>query len=408
MALISNNIISVLKHRDFAVLSSAQWLSTMGFWVQRVAVQWLAWDITHSYAWLGGIVLAEAITLICVMPLAGALADRRDRLKISRYARLLALITALSISALSWLGSITIWELTILVMLAGAADGVWMPVRWAMVPNMVPRNELTAAIGINSILFNLSQFAGPALAGIIIVASGVEFAFLANALACLILLAALFNIKLDQTAERQKKPVNFLHDIREGVIYTMNHAAIMPIMLIATFTSFLLRPLREFYAGYADEVFGMAAEGVATLFSSMGLGALTAAVCLSLYGQSKGLVRLTIVALFAAAIVQILFASTPSYELAIVCSAILGFCFTCSGTSCQILIQNSLPDDKRGRVMSLWTTQVRSAPSIGAWIMGGLATLISIQYVLIAAAGLFLGIWVFLYRRRNQLKVLEQ
>jgi MFS family permease len=407
MAVISTNFITAFRHRDFVILSLAQWVSTMGFWTQRVAAQWLAWQLTKSYAWLGGIVLAEAITLICVMPIAGALADRRDRLKIARSARLLGLVSSLGIAFLTYINAISIWTLMFLVMLTGMADGVWMPVRWAMIPNLVPRKHITAAVSINSVLFNLSQFAGPALAGLIIIKASIEFAFLANAIACLVLLAALFVIHIEKPAGYSNTPVRFFHDIKEGVLYTLHHKAIAPIMLIATMTSLLLRPVREFFAGYADEFFGVGANGVATLFSSMGLGALTAALFLSLYGRSSGLVKLTLISLLGAAVVQIVFSTTPSYELAVACSAALGFCFTCAGTGSQILIQNNLPDDKRGRVMSLWTTQVRSAPSIGAWTMGFLAGMLTMQTVLVLAAIIFLAAWLFLYINRNQLKPLE-
>lgn len=401
--------LSALKNSAFAQLSAAQWLSTMGYWVQRVAAQWAAWELTHSYQWLGVLALSEALLLIIIMPLAGAVADRFDRILIARYVRIFALLMALLLAALSISGSLSMPLLILLMMLTSAADGIWMPLRWAMVPSLVARNQLTSAISIGSVLFNFSQFAGPALAGIIIVAGGVAAAFSVSAVILVPLIIVL--CRFPREGRKQEGGLNvpqLLSDVVEAGRYTLGHRGFTLVLASAFAASFCIRSLREFFAGFADDVFMMGAEGLAALNSALGLGAFTAAVGLMLYGRRQGLVAFVLSCLLLLLCAHLLFVGSGDYETALLCALVLGFCFTGTNTGFQILMQNNLDDDRRGRVMSLWATQVRCAPALGAYAFGMLDLLWPISQILLAAGVLFALCWLYLVQNYKALQALEQ
>jgi MFS family permease len=343
------------------------------------------------------------------MPLAGAVADRFDRILIARYVRFFALVMGGILAALSMSGSLTMPLLIFLMMLTSAADGIWMPLRWAMVPSLVERDQLTSAISIGSVLFNFSQFAGPALAGLIIVAWGVSAAFLVSALILAPLLVVLILLPRENRAVDNTLNVKqLMHDVVEAGRYTLSHRAFALILATAFAASFCIRSLREFFAGFADDVFMMGAQGLAALNSALGLGAFTTALGLMLYGRRRGLARFVLFCLALLVLSQILFVGSGSYYVALACALVLGFCFTGTNTGFQILMQNNLDDNRRGRVMSLWATQVRCAPALGAYAFGMLDLIWPISQVLLVAGLAFALCWLYLVQNYKALHALEQ
>jgi hypothetical protein len=136
--------------------------------MQRVAVGWLAWTLTHSGAWLGIISMAEFFPVVFLSPLAGALADRRDRVGIIRVSQIAGSIEATLLAVLVYTGAITIELLFALTLLLGVFNAVAQPSRLALIPTLVDRAALPSALAINAIIFNSARFLGPAVAGIVI------------------------------------------------------------------------------------------------------------------------------------------------------------------------------------------------------------------------------------------------
>ena len=171
-------------------------VSLTGTWVQRVAVGWLAWELTGSGAWLGLIVFADLAPAMLIGPLGGALADRGDRLRLLRIGQSLMMAQALVLFALTVSGLIDRWSLMAVVAVGGGIVGINQPARLALVPSLVSRQSLSTAIAINSVVFNLARFVGPAVAGLLIVSAGTAFAFAVNAVSFLAFLLALRGIRL--------------------------------------------------------------------------------------------------------------------------------------------------------------------------------------------------------------------
>ena len=184
-------IVRTLRNPSYGPYVAGNSLSLVGLWVQRVAIGWLTWELTGSAAWLGIVSLADLAPALLVGPFAGAYADRADRLRIVRIAQTLAMLQALALAALTAASLMRIELLVALVLANGIVVGINQPARLSLVSSLVPRADLPTAVAINSIVFNLARFIGPALAGVLIVQSGPAAAFAFNALSFVCFLVVL-------------------------------------------------------------------------------------------------------------------------------------------------------------------------------------------------------------------------
>ncbi|MGI1677395.1 MAG: MFS transporter [Cellvibrionaceae bacterium] len=379
-----------LRHRTFATYIIAHAGSVIGLWIQRIAIQWLVWTLTGSYAWLGAIALAESLTSMIFSLGCGPLADRFDRVRMAYLTQGLLMLVALGLAFVTYLDLATIPVIIAFVIVTGMIEGVWAPVRLSIMPNMVPREDMPAAVAITSMMFTAAIFIGPAIGGIIIAAVDVEGAFFANALSYIGLLVVFSRIKMPRQAVRSGEQKSFISDLKSGFVYVIRHKALRAIVIFGTVFSFLIRPFREFFAGIADEVFNRGADGLALLASASGFGALVGAVSISVYGRNEGMSKILQIVAAATAGMLFIFATTGSFVVSMIMAAGLSACVTVFGTGAQMLIQMNVADSMRGRVMSVWQSQFRGVPAIGAWCIGLIELSFDLKYVLVGSAILFL------------------
>lgn len=404
-----SGIVRALRHRDFALYSVAHAGSVVGLWIQRIAIQWLVWTLTGSYAWLGGVALAEALTAMLFSLMAGPLADRFDRIKLAYITQGLLMVVAFCLAATTYMGFISIPVLFAFVMLTGVIEGVWAPVRLALMPNMVPREDMPAAVAITAMMFTAAVFVGPAIGGLIIASVGVEGAFAANALSYLGLLLVFSRVRIErQTARKSRPSSSFSGDFAAGISHVVNSPALRAIVLLGFVFSLLVRPYRELFAGVADEIFSRGAEGLAALASAAGFGALLGAIGIALYGRTRALSRVLVICMALSAALLLVFSMSRSFTLSVVMVAGLSLCVTVFGTGAQMMIQMSLADEMRGRVMSVWQAQFRGIPAVGAWVIGLLEPAFGLSTVLVGAAGAFIFYLLCALPSRQGLQQLEQ
>ena len=171
-----------LSNRNFAIYTAGNSISLIGMWVQRLAVAWLIWELTESGVWLGIIAMAEFIPTFLVTPISGVVADRYDRRNIAIIGQCLACLQAILLCFLMAIGKLTPEIIVVLSLLIGVVVAFNQTARLTLVPMMVPRENLTSALAITSVIFNLARFVGPGLAGIIIAYVGIAPAFAFNAI----------------------------------------------------------------------------------------------------------------------------------------------------------------------------------------------------------------------------------
>lgn len=259
-----HNIAAAFKNRDYAIFAAAHVPGLIGMWAQRVAIGWLAWELTKSPAWLGVIAMADLLPAIFLAPISGALADRVNVAKLMVFTQIFLVIHSILLWALTLSGVMNIWLLFALALMLGFNNPFSTAARHNLVPLLVPSKDLGAAISFNSLNFNLARFLGPALAGVVIATSGVVAVFAIEVIAECILLVALrfFKVRPQPRKTGRGGIASMARDIREGVVYAAGHPGIGPVLALLLFSAITSRPSLELLPGFADEVFSRGAVGL--------------------------------------------------------------------------------------------------------------------------------------------------
>ena len=366
-------VLRALSNRNYRIYAQGNVISMVGTWIQRVAVGWLAWELTGSPMWLGLIAFSELLPAVIIGPFAGAIADRFDRLWLFKISQILAMFQSVALFVLTATNTITIEWLLALTIYLGAVYGFAQPVRLALTPSLIRRADVHAAIACNSLLFNLARFFGPALAGIIIVTWDTAPAFAINSLSyCALLYAAtLLQPKEDQIDHKQFGSI--LSGIKDGIYYAFNQPAIKATLVLFAITAAFGRPFAELLPGFAADVFHRGALGLAWLTSSVGFGAIIGGVYLSQQRDMKRLRQLVVLntGLFGLALIAMV--STNSFWLGVPATALAGFSMVVCAVGAQSLIQNAVDSAMRGRVLSLYGLVFRAGVAVGSLIIGILA-----------------------------------
>ena len=406
MALTSgfDSIASAFSDRNYRVFSIGNILSHNGTWAQRTAVLWLTWELTRSGFWLGLISVADLLPVMIIGPLAGALADRVNLLTMMKVTQILAGLQSAVLAGLTLAGVMTPELLLALVLVHGVILSFNQPARLALIPHLIRRRNLSAAIGINSMIFNSARATGPMIGGLLIGSYGVGYAFAFNAVSYLWFVGSLFLLLLDNPrsgADASRRLGDMPREIGDGFRYALGHPGIARMLVILCVVSVCGRPYMELLAGFADEVFGRGAQGYALLVSMTGLGAMLGSLWLAQRGQVEGLTARVVTAILVLSLSLAGFAATNLFGFALACLFVTGFAVIVVGAGEQTLLQNAVDPAMRGRVMSLYGMIGRGAPALGALVMGALAESLGFQVPVIAGALGCLALWHWASRRRE-------
>ncbi|MFL2770859.1 MAG: MFS transporter [Rhodospirillaceae bacterium] len=398
----------VFRIRNFALYTAGNTLSLIGMWVQRLAVGWLMWELTGSGAWLGAIAIAEFLPIVLLTPLGGVIADRFDRLRISLIAQTFACAQAVALWLLTLSAVITPEILVALMMIGGITNAMNQAARVTLVVNMVPRELMSTAIAINSIIFNVARIVGPATAGALIYFTDIAWAFLVNAISYSALVGALLYIRMPRAKNTIPLTGSYFRDLMEGSRFTFSHSGLAAIIALTAVNSVLARPLIDLLPGFAGDVFKAGPEGLAILTSSMGVGAICASLWLAQRGRISGLTEIVCIGVMLNGAAVALFALSTSLWTGAILLAVSGFTQACTGTGTQTLLQSAVADRLRGRVISLWLVIGRGGPALGALVMGTLAEFVGFGLPLFVGAIItFTTAVAMLPRRKRLAKTLE-
>jgi predicted MFS family arabinose efflux permease len=366
--------------------------STTGFWGYRVALGWQVWELTHSPAWLGGIVFVEVVPMLLLGPVGGTVVDQHGALKMTRitqacWAAVLSVLTILTFAGLTHIS-----VLLVIAFVQGAIAGFSNPGHLALVAKIVPREDLSPAVALQSGIVQTGRFIGPMIAGPLLVAYGPGMVY---ALVAVAFIFAAINLWLVQTREVETSGDSrgFRGDFADGVRYTMNHFAIRTIILYTAIMSFLLRPVIELLPGFSDVVFGRGAEGLAWLLSSFGLGSLISAIYVAVRGETKGLTHIFIVNLIVGAVSLLAFSFTANFYAAMACTIVVGMSTNTVSIISQILAQHMVAGHMRARVMSILGTTFRAVPAGGALFQGWAASALGLEMPVAIASGVCILAW---------------
>ena len=370
---------STLGSRNFAVFTAGNAVSLIGTWVQRVAVGWVTWDLTHSAAWLGAVSMAEFAPVILLAPITGVMTDRFDRRKIAVLGQILATLQAAILAGFTISGHITPLLILFLQIAAGVIQPVIQTARLALVPTLVPRENAGHAVAVTSLCFNSARIIGPALSGILIAAVGAGYSFAFNAASYLFVIGALSSLKMPPHLPLIKQHASLLHgiwaDFGEGWRYTFTHPTLKWVIPTAATACVLTWPVADLLAGIADHEYGRSLGGLAAFTSAQGFGAICGALFLA---QRKGGGDIDLIfgrAVLLNGICVAIFAVTKNFWLAVPLFALNGVFMVMSGAGSQTVIHTHVVEHMRGRTLSIWYMVTRAALAVGGLLMGTASSL---------------------------------
>jgi MFS family permease len=361
--------VRVWRHRDYALFMTGIGPHYITGWMQRIGVGWLAWELTHSPAWLGAVAAADLAPMLLIAPFAGAIVDRWNPHAQMKLALLAIIVHAIVLAGLTVAGLMTIELLLAITLVNGMLMPVYNAARTTIVPACVPRSDFPSAVSLDSSFFHGSRFVGPMLAALVITQWGVGACFVAHVVGLAFFILQVFRMNVSPPSRKQAGG-SIWNDVTAGLAYVRGHPGIFPLFMLMTVSSLAARPLQDFLPGFAGGVFGSGADGLAVLTAGMGVGAMIGATWIALRGHTRGLVKIVVVCMVGLGIAQLGFVSTTSLWLAFGWAALSGLTLTVMATGIAALVQMSVNDSMRGRVMSLLAMIYRGVPAIGALAMG--------------------------------------
>jgi MFS family permease len=338
--------------------------------METVAVGVYVTQTTGQAGWTGTIAALTYVPTVLLGPIAGAVADRFDR---RRYLVTIALFQTALAAALALLavtGRLSIPLVAMIVLLEGSAFAAYIPASQAMMPDLVPSEDLLGAMSLGSAQFNLGRVVGPALAGLVIAAGGLAWAFWTNTASFGAVLVALALISVPPLRHRPESVRRVWRTIGEGVAAARNDAGIRTALLLLLATTFLVSPFIGLVPAVAIKVFHEGAPGTSALVTSQGIGAVCAALAAGPLAARFGRRRLLVGALLAVGPLAAAYGLAPSFPLAVAGIALLGFCYLLVLSGTTTIGQLRASRELRARIASLGMLGVGGGHSLGLVLQG--------------------------------------
>ena len=374
-----------LSHRNFRLFLSGQVCALIGYWMQSIAQGWLLYKMTGSATLLGILGFASSLPILLLSPFAGLWSDRCNLHRVMFATQILEMLQAITIAALAVAGILAPWHIVTLAMILGILVAIELPVRHAYLLELVGNKaDLPNAIAVTSLMANCGRLVGPALAGLVIASWGEPACFVINALTYTAVMISFLLIKVTPTV-REPNTTPMLQGMREGFQYAWRSLPIRSLLLLLTAVGFLATPYINLMPVLTREVFAVGAREMGFMIGAAGLGAVSGTLYLATRSSVRGLVRLLTYAALAAGISLALVAHVKIVWLAIPLLAITGFGILATSVSVNMIVQTIVDDDKRGRVMALYTASFMGMAPFGALMAGALADVIGIATTLTIA-----------------------
>ena len=367
-------MLGALRHRNFRLFLTGQVISTVGTWMQSVAMPWLALQLTHSGLLVGLVLAAQFLPVLVGGPLGGVVADRFRKRSVLVATQALFMVPSFALFTVSATGHAQYWMVIIAAFATGTINLFDVPARQAFVIEMVGRHDLMNAIALNSSVFNASAVIGPAIAGLVIAAVGIPICFLANSLSYMASIAALLLMRDLPSVVQPHAQLSFLPHLAEGASYAWHEPVVgMLLLAVAVFSLFAMNRL-TLIPLFADQVLHVGAQGFGLLLGSMGLGSLFGALTLAFFPRFGADPRrqLWMAVIWVAALLE--FSISRVFVLSMAALFVAGYCQISFVATANSRIQAITPDHLRGRVMSLYAQALIGVGPIGAIQAGALAT----------------------------------
>lgn len=366
--------VRALRHRNFRLYFFGHFISTLGTWVQQVALAWLAYRLTGSAAVLGITAFVALVPQLLLSPLVGAWIDRHDKRLLLMGVQSLMGGQALALAVLAyaeWLDAVSIVAMATLLGILSAVD---TPLRQSLIGRFVDDpKDLGNALALNALLFNSSRFIGPPLAGVLLAVTSEAMCFALNAVSYLALVVGLWLVKL---APGERAKGSFGDVFREGLRYIVNQVPVRRMIVMVLMVNVTASSYAALLPVFAKDVLEGGAPLLGWLWGAAGAGSFLSAVLLAVQTHDRTLPHWIAGSVFASALGLLMFALSDVLWVSMLAMVVLGFSISTCNVGTNILLQGRAPEALRGRVVSIYSSTRFGFDAVGGLLAGLLASAI--------------------------------
>lgn len=400
------SLLAAFGYPAFRFLWAGAFLSSVGTWIQDVALSWLIHARMGDPFYLGLRSFAQELPLIAFMLLGGAAADRIDRRLILLSSQTFQMAMALLLGVLYLTDRLGIVAIVAIAFATGLMQSQSAPTYQAVITTLVPRERIANAVALNSLQFNLSRAIGPVLAGLLLAHAGAGWCFAANALSFVAVIIALRTITLPAPAVRPHESLSesLSESVRVGLRHVAGKRQLRSATLLAGAASFLAFPLITYLPVIAGDVLKTGASGYSLLLTSVGVGAIVGALATAQRGHAPGRGRLMLAAFTAFGVLTVGAVLSPWQWFSMLLLVGTGFMLTTAFSTLNSLVQEMAPEALRGRVLSIFGLAFRGGGPVGSLLAGFLVRHAGAPLVMAAYAATLAGIAGVLLLRSSELR----
>jgi MFS family permease len=374
-----------LRHREYAWLWTGAFVSNIGTWMESIALGLYVQDHTGQAAWTGTVAAAAFLPIAFFSPIGGALADRYPRRLLMIATSLFQTGLATLLTVLFVIGNPSAPAITLIALGNGVAAALGFPSFQAMLPDLVPVEDLPGAIALSSAQYNLGRVIGPAIAGVVITVGGYAWAEGANAVSFLAVVAVMLIITLPPPSAHARSET-FFRSIVDGFRFVRGEPGLRITALAMCLNTFLAAPFIALVPTMALEVLHSGKVGTAVLITAQGIGAVLMAFSLGSLVERHGKRRVLMTLMGALPIALVAYAGAPDLALAAVALFVVGLLYLGALSSFTTIAQLRVPPEIRGRVLAVFTVILGSLYPLGSVVQGKIADHIGLRETTIGAA----------------------
>jgi len=392
-----------LRHRNYRLLWIGTLFSSSGLWLQQVTINYLAFALSGSSLMVGLASGARSIPLLALGPVGGVMADRYDRKRLMFVTQLAQMVATMVFAVVIIGGWVQAWHLIVFGLVSGVAWALNMPVRQSVVPMVVPREDMMNAMALNSAGFNITRILGPALAGVMIatIGPGENFVIQSIAYACVAVTVAQLALPVARTTAKNSGSV--AANLRDGATYVWHHGTLRTQMTLAFVPVVIALPYIAILPQFNEVNMGGGAGTFGLMMSAPGLGAVVATLAIASLSNMERKGVLLLGAIFCLGLTLVGLALSPNLYVAVPMLVLVGAAQMAYMTTNQTILQLSIPDEYRGRVMGIWMLNQGLLP-LGSLFSGTLADIFSAPTALIVMGTMVSGMAIVFFFKAETIR----
>jgi MFS family permease len=390
-----------LAHRNFRLYFAGQGVSILGSWLQQVALSWLVYRLTGSVALLGVTAFLSMIPQLVVGPLAGAWIDRHDKRRLLVLVELALSLQALVLAILTWSNMIGAELIVAMSLVLGMLNAIETPLRQSLLNSLVAerREDLTSAIALNAMLYNIGRFIGPPIAGLLIGLTNEAFCFALNAVS---FLALVFALRALQVAATVRASGSMAAVFQEGLQYVASSYPIRTLLVLLAVSNFTVSCYAVLLPVMATKVFFGDVTTLGWLWGAGGCGSLFSTLVLAGRKSLRSTANAALAGAAISAFALVVVAWSTQFPLSVAAMAVLGFGMVVTNVGSNAVLQSIAPEPLRGRIISFFTAIRFGLDALGGLVAGFVAERLG-GPTTFAIEGVVLGVavaWLLNSRRR--------